>query len=234
MVPHYAKEIVFKYGLNRPEQFSKFYESLETLLNCAPLNLDYRIDRPSSKKAVPKNTLEEVSLIEASGVFCATLESSDALFDDSIDMILRYTGEFGKMIEFIVERSCYNLFIKTYQGHFRMKEKYVIMGNQGIHLRVLGRQIGDYEIDGLQGCHGLGGTLDNRMRTLVLASASTNRSHILAIGRKYSSEFKGISWHRVAKKWQSYISQKFIDCVCRIKTFSSTLMLSIAFDAMAD
>jgi hypothetical protein len=29
------------------------------------------------------------------------------------------------------------------------------------------------------GCHGLGGTLDNRERTLTLGSASLNRSHIL-------------------------------------------------------
>ena len=82
---------------------------------------------------------------------------------------------------FIVERNCFNLFINDYEQYFCRTNGYVYIGNQSLHLKVLGREIGQYVEDGLQGCHGPGGVLDNRKRTLALGSASLNSSHIIHV-----------------------------------------------------
>ena len=55
-----------------------------------------------------------------------------------------------------------------------------------------------------------------------------------AIGRKYSSEFKGISWHRVAKKWQSYIefSDKTRRTGVNLGSFVNELEAKYVWDAV--
>ncbi len=84
-------------------------------------------------------------------IFWATLEAADTPFDEALDVILRYYGVNGKILEFVVERDCYQGFIKQYTTHFRLNGKYVMMGQERLHLKVLGREIGQYEVDGLQG-----------------------------------------------------------------------------------
>jgi hypothetical protein len=178
----FLKDIVFQYGLNRPKTYAKHYHSLITLLECAPNDLTERLNRPKRKNKISsKRQVVELSLEEASSAILASLESSDYPYDYVLDMILRYYGVQGAIVDFIVERNCFNLFINDYEQYFCRTNGYVYIGNQSLHLKFLGRQIGQYVEDGLQGCHGPGGVLDNRKRTLALGSASLNSSHIIHV-----------------------------------------------------
>jgi hypothetical protein len=82
MVPDYAKEIVFQYGLTRPDKYSQHYESLETLLKCAPTDLTARLNAPKRVRSVSsKKKLVEITLLEATTAIWATLEAADTPFD---------------------------------------------------------------------------------------------------------------------------------------------------------
>ena len=71
-----------------------------------------------------------------------------------------------------------------------------------MHNLALGRSRGDFKNDGLQGCHGVGGILDNRVitlddgtldpRCLTLGSASVNSSHINRKRATTVSEYPGV------------------------------------------
>jgi len=71
-----------------------------------------------------------------------------------------------------------------------------------MHNVALGRSRGDFKKDGLQGCHGVGGILDNRVitlddgtldpRCLTLGSASVNASHINKKKEGTLSEYPGV------------------------------------------
>ena len=150
MVPTYAKEIVFEYGLNRPKTYAKHYQSLKTLLACAPIDLKERLSRPKKKyKVSSKKQVIELSLEEASAAILASIEVSGYPYDYILDMIVRYFGPKGAILDFIVERNC--LFIKDYDRTISLKNGYIYIGKERLHLKVLGREIGQYELDGLHG-----------------------------------------------------------------------------------
>ena len=82
-----------------------------------------------------------------------------------------------------------------------------------MHSVALSRSRGDYKKDGLQGCHGVGGILDNRVitlddltldpRCLTLGSASVNSSHINRKKWESKSDYPGV--YISGKKWCSQI-----------------------------
>ena len=92
---------------------------------------------------------------------------------------MRYVGARGLIVDFLVERKCYLEFVRNFSGHFSIGHNYIRLNADSLHIKVFGRMIGQNARDGLQVCHGKGGTLDNRKRTLVLGSRSLNLSHIL-------------------------------------------------------
>jgi len=82
-----------------------------------------------------------------------------------------------------------------------------------MHSLALSRSRGDYKKDGLQGCHGVGGILDNRVitlddktldpRCLTLGSASVNSSHINRKKEESKSYYPGV--YPSGEKWCSQI-----------------------------
>lgn len=142
-----GKADVFKYGLNRPEKYLKHYSSIESLLKCAPAGLEERSNRVKAQYVSRGSSLVEISLEDASPEIWTSLESAEEPFDEEIDMVFQYHGLNGKIIESLVERACWVLWICGFQGTIFMVGPYIKMGNQSIQGRVLGRQVGDYEKD---------------------------------------------------------------------------------------
>ena len=98
-----------------------------------------------------------------------------------------------------------------------------------MHNLALGRSRGDYKNDGLQGCHGKGGILDNRVitledstldeRTLTLGSASVNASHKNRKTETTVSKYPCVNPE--GKNWNAII--RFDGSSYRLGTFSTEI-----------
>jgi hypothetical protein len=183
-VPNWAQEYVFKHGLNRPAQFSKYYSSINSLLGRSSLYQKQKYTKPESRSVSSKRVLTTRPFNEAPEGLKVAVNLSGTPFDKKRDILVYYKGAKGKEIYFLVEKDFYESSIKTLNGTgkgLNMDGRgYLYIGNHGIQRKVLGLEIGDHAKGGLLGCHkvpGLYGKLDNRKRVLRAGTASENLKH---------------------------------------------------------
>ena len=198
--PLIAQRLIFQYGLVRPTKFVKlgYYKDISTLISHAG-------DWTKSKKGRKIGSLEKtqrerfqlVSLEDASQPIKESLNvPGNAPFNLETQVIFAYVGKKkhpdGSILrhERIVNKEFYEEVVLNFEGGVSIdQDGYLKFNNLGrMHSVALSRSRGDYKKDGLQGCHGVGGILDNRVitlddltldpRCLTLGSASVNSSHI--------------------------------------------------------
>jgi hypothetical protein len=199
--PIIAQRLIFQYGLVRPAKFVKlgYYKNISTLISHAQ---DWKKDKSKAnrlgKKDKPRERFQLVSLEDASQAIKESLNvPGNAPFDPETQVIFAYIGKKkltdGSILrhERIVNKEFYEDVILNYEGGVGVDQDGYLMFYDGLgmmHNLALCRSRGDYKKDGLQGCHGVGGILDNRVitlddltldpRCLTLGSASVNSSHI--------------------------------------------------------
>ena len=99
-------------------------------------------------------------------------------FDPLRDACVSYRGR-AVTITFLIEHADFDKHLKEYKGPFsRGTEWYLKMGQDSLHLNILGRAKGARGADGLLGKHGIGtniGRLDVRLRTLSVGDGESNQ-----------------------------------------------------------
>jgi hypothetical protein len=71
-----------------------------------------------------------------------------------------------------------------------------------MHREILGLGPGQPEVD-----HRNGNGLDNRRGNLRLATVQQNRFNCTRLKRNGSSEYRGVSWNKDARKWMAFIQK---------------------------
>jgi len=108
-------------------------------------------------------------------------------------------------------------------------------GNNGkleyLHRVVLARELGRELRPGEQVDHIDRNTFDDRIENLRLATRAQNMANQGKPKGTYSSEYKGVSWNKRAKKWQAYI--KVNGKTIHLGYFIEEFEAAIAYDKAA-
>ena len=182
--PAWMHQMMFMYGLRRPQRFIAHYETLETLQARAPVYV--KRQKSKEKKRDQPQRFFIVELAGFSPIIQQLLNTENVPpFDQSLDVCVSYRGR-EITIDFLIERIDFEEHIKNHRGTFcRDALWYIRLGAELLHNVVLGRVIGAHGEDGLQGKHNIGtnvGRLDIRRRTL---SVGDNESNQREKGRGY-------------------------------------------------
>ena len=181
LVPPWAREFVFKYGLNRPAPYLKYYGSVETLLARSSLYKKQSRQMNKKRKISSNRVLTTLPFKNAPEGLKLAVALSNYPFDSAKDLLVYYKGAKGKEIYLLVERDFYQNVISKLEGvgkGLNMDGKgYLYIGNHAISRMVLGLEKGSFAKDALLGCHkvpGLFGKLDNRKRVLKIGTQYDN------------------------------------------------------------
>jgi hypothetical protein len=181
LVPLWAREFVFKYGLNRPAPYLKYYGSVETLLGRSSLYKKKSLQMNRKRKVSSNRVVTTIPFKNAPDGLKLAVALSNYPFDSTRDVLVYYKGAKGKEIYLLVERDFYQNVISKLDGvgkGLNMDGKgYLYIGNHAISRMVLGLEKGSFAKDALQGCHkvpGLFGKLDNRKRVLKIGTQYDN------------------------------------------------------------
>ena len=181
LVPLWAREFVFKYGLNRPSQSAEYYRSIETLLARSSLYKKQNRQLMKQRKVSSSRVLTTLPFKNAPEGLKLAVALSNYPFDSAKDILVYYKGAKGKEIYLLVERDFYQNVISKLDGTgkgLNMDGKgYLYIGNHAISRMVLGLEKGSFAKNALQGCHkvpGLFGKLDNRKRVLKIGTQYEN------------------------------------------------------------
>lgn len=176
-VPHYMQDVVFDYGMQRPQKFVDlgYYSNKEILLA--------RVSMYETKKQFHKKRTHERFFIVPEDYFPDVikelLQQPEAVpFDSGVHCCVRYYAGKTKTYYFLINISDFDTYIKDFEGGFRMNiEGYLHIGNDSLHVLVAGRKRGDHAEDKLVVCHiipGNVGKLDCRSCNLRVDTQSNN------------------------------------------------------------
>lgn len=218
IVPPDVREYLFKHAMWRPKEYEDRYASVEKMLEFADM-YEPRKQKKSSKRE-SKNTYivyrEIAAALEAlPEAHAATIKELFAMpgvvpFDAAIDAIVYYVGAKGKQIIFVVNYDFYEknmavlkpMMSTNQSGHLQ----FVFDGKQTfLHLKVMGREVGQSQIDGLCGGHGAGKVLDNRERVLKPLTRAENSSDAGNALLQSAPGVVGVYWNKERGKWQAEI-----------------------------
>ena len=183
------REIIFKYAMHKPSGFLQYYVSVDTLLARA---IFYKKElRKPQKLRVSRNTYGAFQTLEAAASML-TVEEMKVIngifqkegakpFDAKIDAVILYVGAQQKRIVTLLEYDFYREHLHLAKPVMHVNTSGYIqirLGNRShqLHNVVLGRNIGQKSIDGLEGGHGYGKQLDNRKRCLRAQTPIENAS----------------------------------------------------------
>jgi hypothetical protein len=177
LVPAWARDFVFKHGLNRPKEFLKYYTSPTSLLQRSSLYQKNIVKKFQARKVSSKRLLVTLPFKEAPPGLKTAVKLSNIPFNSSKDVMVFYRGAREKEIYFLVEKAFYESEIKVLDGSgkgINMDGRgYLYSGNHAVSRMVSGLEVGLFAKTGLQGCHkvpGLCGKLDNRKRVLKVGT----------------------------------------------------------------
>ena len=210
-VPDNFKPIIFEIGLNKPEEFMKFYTDIDSLL--ARAHLYTKKDRKKQTKRESQNTYILFSSIQdmySANIIQPLIESvetalklSEFIFEPQFDAILYYHGAKGGELATLVEKESYTKYLEKDKPCLTLKGGRILTYNSQLSVVFMDR-CGQNTVDGLEVCHGRGKALDNRRRTLWIG---TKRQNMGDIGdkNKQSSAFLGVYFHKGSGKFRSSI-----------------------------
>jgi hypothetical protein len=98
LVPLWAREFVFKYGLNRPSPFAEYYRSIETLLSRSSLYKKKSRHIISQRKIASNRVLTTIPFNNAPEGLKLAVALSNYPFDSAKDLLVYYKGAKGKEI----------------------------------------------------------------------------------------------------------------------------------------
>ena len=223
--PLIAQRLIFQYGLVRPFKFVEkgWYKDINTLISHAGDWTKSKSGRKiGSLEKTKRERFELVSLKDASQPIKDSLNvPGNAPFNPKRDVIFAYIGKKkladGSILrhERIVTKEFYKKDVLPYEGRVGVdRDGYLMFNSLGMmHNLALGRSRGDFKKDHLEGCHGVGGILDNRVitldddtldpRCLTLGPSTVNTSHINCKKEGSKSEYPGAQ--PSGQKWTSKI-----------------------------
>jgi hypothetical protein len=219
IVPPDVRQYLLKHAMWRPKEYEDRYTSVEKMLSYAKM---YE-PRKQKKKAriASKNTYivyrDLAEALEAlPEAHAATIKRLFAIpgvvpFDALIDAIVYYVGAKGQQIIFVVNYDFYAKHMMLSKPKMTTTQKgYIQFDVDGklrdLHLKVMGRDKGQSQKDGLCGGHGAGKVLDNRARVLKPLTAAENNSDAGNVLLQSAPGVVGVCWNKKKGKWQAGIS----------------------------
>lgn len=118
----------------------------------------------------------------------AAFAASDEPFDGEKDAVIEYKGRVVSF-QFIIEKADYHEHVKGRTHITRDTKKYINVNMTGMHRLILGLKSGQHD---MQACHGPGGKLDNRKRTMRIDTNSGNQRDIKRKRPTSTSEEPGV------------------------------------------
>ena len=219
IVPADVREYLLKHAMWRPKNYGDRYESIEKMLSYAKMYepLVYKkqvVKRESKNTYFAYRSFAEAmeALPDAHAAKIKTVFETPGVvpFDAAIDAIVYYIGSLGREIVFVVEHDFYvnNMMVSKPSmntlpsGHLQM----TVDGKLNLlHLKIMNREIGQSQKDGMRGGHGAGKVLDNRARVLKLLTAAENVSDKGNILLQTAPGLIGVHWNKASCMWKSDI-----------------------------
>jgi hypothetical protein len=192
-------------------EFLPSYDSIESLLACATLY-------PKVNQVRKKNVGERFSLIELSNASQVIKQGEKLARRDgrplgTADVLVRYTGSRGAVVDFVVSRDHYLRLIKPFKGNFHVSGGQIMLKNDTLARLVMGLKIGDYDEDAHEVLHSSSGKRWNRPCDLRTGTRSDNIRDVLRPNTHGSG---------VKKLGKKYIARIRIMC----PTLNSTVLIS--------
>jgi len=134
-------------------------------------------------------------------------------FDSEKDSVIEYYGKTLKF-QFITENEDFVTHLKDKKLDISKDVYgYVNVNKKGFHRTVLGLNKGQHA---QKACHGPGGHLDNRKRTLRIDTHAGNMRDMSRKKTTSASLERGVSWQGGSNQsWRVRIRIKRIECICR-------------------
>lgn len=170
-IPERAREVIFRHGLLRPPEFSAFYADVDTLLQRAQ-----SLYIPQTSRPWKKGRKSSLTVVAEPNNWDADINDaicdSDVPFDETRDAVIQYKGT-SLAFQFLIERDDFDAYLKDRDdlNICKLNVGYVSVNAQLLHRLVLGLRTGEHA---RKGCHGGGGKMDNRKRTLRVDSHAGN------------------------------------------------------------
>jgi hypothetical protein len=218
IVPADMREYLLKHAMWRPKEYEERYSSVEEMLSYAKMYKKREQNKPAKRES--KNTYvayrDLAAALEAlPAAHAATIKRLFAIpgivpFDALIDAIVYYIGTRGLQLVFVVNYDFYSKHMmfskprmKTNQsGHLQI---FLDGKLSQLHLKVMGRDVGQAQKDGLCGGHGAGKVLDNRLRVLKPLTPGENSSDAGNVLLQSAPGVVGVCWNKQKGKWKAQI-----------------------------
>ena len=219
LVPADVREYMLEHAMWRPKEYEDRYASVEKMLSFAGMYEPRKKKKPT--KRASKNTYIVYREIDAAikalpDAHAATIKKLFAMpgivpFDAAIDAIIYYVGSFGKQIVFVINYDFYAKHMMLSKPKMKTNRKgYLDFDFDGklspLHLKVMGRDVGQAQKDGLCGGHGAGKVLDNRARVLKPLTPGENNSDVGNVLLQSAPGVVGVYWNKQKGKWQAQIA----------------------------
>lgn len=195
--PERAKQFIFNYGLLRPDEFLIYYTTPEALAARYETLYTPKVQKKSITRTLRTRTIGEDDWDQH--IRDAIEKAADHPFDPARDVVVEYSGR-TLTIQFLLELEDFDslLMEKADVDIGKHPGGYILLNKMGIHRIILGLQKGQYD---KKGCHGKGGPLDNRKRTLRVDSNAGNMRDISKKTSTTSSTEPNVSWNQQQKLW---------------------------------
>jgi|688.fasta_scaffold01415_42 hypothetical protein len=228
IVPPDVRQYLLEHAMWRPLGYEKRYSSVEKMLSYAKMYEPRERKKPAKRES--KNTYFAYRDLDAAmealpAAHAATIKQLFAMtgivpFDAAIDAIVFYVGYFGLQLVFVINYDFYAKHMMLSKPRMKItKSGYLEIDFAGklsfLHLKVMGRDVGQSQKDGLCGGHGAGKVLDNRARVLKPLTPGENCSDKGNVLLQSAPGVPGVSWHKALGKWEARIGSllKRADCI---------------------
>jgi hypothetical protein len=217
IVPADIQEYLLKHAMWRPKEYEDRYSSVEKMLSYAKMYEPRERKKPAKRES--KNTYFAYrDLAEAMEALpeahAATIKRLFAMpgvvpFDALIDAIVYYIGARCLQLVFVVNYDFYAKHMMVSKPRMTTTHTHLQMDVDGkltyLHNKIMGREVGQSQKDGLHGGHGAGKVLDNRARVLKPLTPAENLSDKGNVLLQSAPGVVGVSWDKAHGKWYAQI-----------------------------
>ena len=217
-VPPDVRDYLLKHAMWRPKEYEDRYASVEKMLEFADIYKPRERKKPT--KTESKNTYVAYRVLADAlealpAAHAATIKRLFAMpgvlpFDASIDAIVYYIGARGLQLVFVINYDFYAKHMMVSKPRMKTNQTGHIQFDfdgklSHLHLIVMGRMVGQAQIDGLRGGHGAGKVLDNRARVLKPLTPGENNSDAGNVLLQSAPGVVGVWWDKEQGKWNAQI-----------------------------
>jgi hypothetical protein len=218
IVPADVREYLLKHAMWKPKEYEDRYTSVEKMLAYAKA-YEPRDSKKPDKRESKNNYFVYRKIADAlealPDAHSKTIKELFEIpgivpFDAEVDAVVYYVGAKGKQIVFVIDHKFYaNNMMVLKPMMCTDSSGYLLMVFDGkltyLHLKIMGREVGQSQKDGLRGGHGAGKVLDNRSRVLKPLTAAENNSDAGNVLLQSAPGVVGVSWNKEKGKWEAKI-----------------------------